>query len=86
MVPSPLRLLIVGSNPTLATNFKRIKMKKYLLSLMVLVVILTSCSTQQHGYNYKKHSNTQQKMYKQTKRVNKGKNQLNHQCTPKKHR
>lgn len=53
---------------------------------MVLVVILTSCSTPQRGYNYKKHSNRQQTMYKQTKRVNKGKNQLNHQCSPKKHR
>ena len=53
---------------------------------MALVLILTSCSTPQRGYNYKKHSNRQQTMYKQTKRVNKGKNQLNHQCTPKKHR
>ena len=61
-------------------------MKKYILPLIMLVVILTSCSTPQHGYNYKKHSNTQQKMYKQNNRVNKGKSQLQHQCTPKKHR
>ena len=67
-------------------DYKIQKMKKYVLSLMVLVVILTSCSTPQRGYNYKKHSNRQQTMYKQTKRVNKGKNQLNHQCSPKKHR
>ena len=52
----------------------------------MLVVILTSCSTPQRGYNYKKHSNKQQTMYKQTNRVNKGKSQLQHQCTPKKHR
>jgi hypothetical protein len=28
MVPSPLRLLIVGSNPTLTTNFKKNKNEK----------------------------------------------------------
>jgi len=72
------------SQVNIPPNYK--KMKKYLLPLIMLVVILTSCSTPQHGYNYKKHSNRQQTMYKQTKRVNKGKNQLNHQCSPKKHR
>ncbi len=59
-------------------------MKK--LILFLIVVVLASCSTPQKGYNYKKHSNKQQTMYKQTKRVNKGKNQLQHQCSPKKHR
>ena len=59
-------------------------MKK--LILFLIVVVLTSCSAPQKGYNYKKHSNKQQTMYKQTKRVNKGKNQLQHQCSPKKHR
>ena len=38
-------------------------MKKYILPLIMLVVILTSCSTPQHGYNYKKHSNTQKKIF-----------------------
>ena len=61
-------------------------MKKYIFPLIMLVLILTSCSTPQHGYNYKKHSNKQQTMYKQNNRVNKGKSQLQHQCTPKKHR
>lgn len=60
-------------------------MKKIILFLAV-VALLTSCAAPQHGYNYKHHSNRQQTMYKQTKRVNKGKNQLNHQCSPKKHR
>jgi hypothetical protein len=59
-------------------------MKK--LILFLIVAVLASCSAPQKGYNYKHHSNRQQKMYKQTKRVNKGKSQLNHQCTPKKHR
>lgn len=60
-------------------------MKKIILFLAV-VALLTSCAAPQHGYNYKHHSNRQQTMYKQTKRVNKGKSQLNHQCSPKKHR
>jgi hypothetical protein len=59
-------------------------MKK--LILFLIVAALASCSAPQKGYNYKHHSNRQQKTYKQTKRVNKGKNQLQHQCTPKKHR
>jgi hypothetical protein len=59
-------------------------MKK--LILFLIVAALASCSAPQKGYDYKHHSNRQQKMYKQTKRVNKGKSQLNHQCTPKKHR
>ena len=59
-------------------------MKK--LILFLIVAILASCSASQKGYNYKNHINKQQKMYKQTKRVNKGKNQLQHQCSPKKHR
>ena len=59
-------------------------MKK--LILFLIVAMLASCSAPQKGYNYKKHSNRQQTMYKQTKRVNKGKNQLQHQCSPKKHR
>jgi hypothetical protein len=59
-------------------------MKK--LILFLIVAVLVSCSAPQKGYNYKHHSNRQQKMYKQTKRVNKGKNQLQHQCSPKKHR
>jgi hypothetical protein len=59
-------------------------MKK--LILFLIVAVLASCSAPQKGYNYKHHSNRQQTMYKQTKRVNKGKSQLNHQCTPKKHR
>lgn len=61
-------------------------MKKYIVSLIAIVVILTSCSTPQHGYNYKKHSNRQQTLYKQTHRINKSKNQLQHQCSPKRHR
>ena len=60
-------------------------MKKIILFLAV-VALLASCAAPQHGYNYKHHSNRQQTMYKQTKRVNKGKNQLQHQCSPKKHR
>ena len=60
-------------------------MKKIILFLAV-VALLTSCAAPQHGYNYKHHSKRQQTMYKQTKRVNKGKNQLQHQCSPKKHR
>ena len=59
-------------------------MKK--LILFLIVAVLASCSAPQKGYNYKSHSNRQQTMYKQTKRVNKGKNQLRHQCSPKKHR
>ena len=59
-------------------------MKK--LVLFLIVAVLASCSAPQKGYNYKSHSNRQQTMYKQTKRVNKGKSQLNHQCSPKKHR
>jgi hypothetical protein len=59
-------------------------MKK--LILFLIVAVLASCSAPQKGYNYKSHSNRQQIMYKQTKRVNKGKSQLNHQCSPKKHR
>jgi hypothetical protein len=59
-------------------------MKK--LILFLIVAVLASCSAPQKGYNYKSHSNRQQTMYKQTKRVNKGKSQLNHQCSPKKHR
>jgi hypothetical protein len=59
-------------------------MKK--LIFFLIVVILASCSAPQKGYNYKHHNGRQQKMYKQTKRVNKGKNQLQHQCSPKKHR
>jgi hypothetical protein len=59
-------------------------MKK--LILFLIVAVLASCSAPQKGYNYKHHSSRQQKMYKQTKRVNKGKSQLNHQCSPKKHR
>ena len=59
---------------------------KKLIGIFMVILLLSSCSTPQRGYNYKKHSNRQQTMYKQTKRVNKGKNQLNHQCSPKKHR
>ena len=59
-------------------------MKK--LILFLIVAVLASCSAPQKGYNYKHHNGRQQKMYKQTKRVNKGKNQLQHQCSPKKHR
>lgn len=59
-------------------------MKK--LILILIVAVLASCSAPQKGFNYKSHSKRQQTMYKQTKRVNKGKSQLNHQCTPKKHR
>jgi len=59
-------------------------MKK--LIFFLIVVILASCSAPQKGYNYKHHNGRQQKMYKQTKQVNKGKNQLQHQCSPKKHR
>jgi len=59
-------------------------MKK--LIFFLIVIIFTSCSVSQKGYNYKHHSNKQQKMYKQTKKINKGKNQLQHQCSPKKHR
>ena len=59
-------------------------MKK--LILFLIVAVLASCSAPQKGYNYKHHNGRQQKMYKQTKRVNKGKNQLQHQCLPKKHR
>ena len=59
-------------------------MKK--LILFLIVAVLASCSAPQKGYNYKHHNGRQQKMYKQTKRVNKGKSQLNHQCSPKKHR
>jgi hypothetical protein len=59
-------------------------MKK--LIFFLIVIVFASCSAPQKGYNYKHHSNRQQKMYKQTKRVNKGKNQLQHQCSPKKHR
>ena len=59
-------------------------MKK--LILFLIVAVLASCSAPQKGYNYKSHSNRQQTMYKQTKQVNKGKSQLQHQCSPKKHR
>ena len=59
-------------------------MKK--LILFLIVAVLASCSAPQKGYNYKHHSSRQQKIYKQTKRVNKGKSQLQHQCSPKKHR
>lgn len=60
-------------------------MKKFLMFLLISAVLI-SCAAPQKGYNYKHHSNRQQVMYKQTKRVNKGKNQLQHQCSPKKHR
>jgi hypothetical protein len=62
----------------------RNSMKK--LILFLIIAVLASCSAPQKGYNYKHHNGRQQKMYKQTKRVNKGKNQLQHQCSPKKHR
>lgn len=60
-------------------------MKKFLI-LFLTSAILISCSTSQHGYNYKSHSKHQQKMHRQTNRINKGRNQLQHQCSPKKHR
>ena len=62
------------------------RLLKAALILIVTITTLGSCTEQQRGYDYKRHSNQQQKMYKQTKRVNRGKSQLNHQCTPKKHR
>jgi PBP1b-binding outer membrane lipoprotein LpoB len=45
-------------------------MKKY-ISLIILVMILTSCSTPQPGYYYKHHTRHQQKTQKKMKRVNK---------------
>lgn len=60
-------------------------MKKIILFLAI-VALLTACAAPQHGYNYKRHSKRQQVMYKQTKRVNKGKTPLQHDCSPKKRR
>ena len=51
-------------------------MKKYLITLIMLVVMLTSCSDPQHvhkhkGFDYEKHNRYQQKMVKKMERVNK---------------
>ena len=37
----------------------------------MLVVMLTSCSAPQRGFNYKKHDRYQKKMVKKMERVNK---------------
>ena len=61
-------------------------MKKYILALVMLVVMLTSCSAPQRGFDYKKHDRYQKKMVKKMKRVNKrpGKTYLIIQTLPKK--
>ena len=51
-------------------------MKKYLIALIMLIVMLVSCSAPQHvykhkGFDYKKHNRYQQKMVKKMERVNK---------------
>jgi PBP1b-binding outer membrane lipoprotein LpoB len=60
-------------------------MKKILL-IIAIAMILVSCSAPKRGYDYNHHHKRQQVMYKQTKRVNKGKSPLHHQCSPKKRR
>lgn len=60
-------------------------MRKLLL-LCAVVTALASCSAPKHGYDYKHHQKRQELMYKDTKRVNKGKTPLQHQCSPKKRR
>lgn len=59
---------------------------KKLLILCTVLMMLVSCSAPKHGYDYKHHHKRQELMYKDTKRVNKGKSPLQHQCTPKKRR
>ena len=61
-------------------------MKKYILTLIMLVVMLTSCSAPQRGFNYKKHDRYQKKMVKKMERVNKrpGKTFIMIETPPKK--
>jgi len=44
-------------------------MKK--LILFLIIVILVSCSTQQHGFDYKRHDRYQKKIHRKMKRINK---------------
>lgn len=60
-------------------------MKKILL-IIAIAMALVSCSAPKHGYDYNHHHKRQESRYKQTKRVNKGKTPLQHQCSPKKRR
>ena len=46
-------------------------MKKYILTIIMLVVMLTSCSAPQHGFDYQRHVKVQKKMVKKMKRANK---------------
>ena len=46
-------------------------MKKYILTIIMLVVMLTSCSAPQHGFDYERHAKYQKKMVKKMKRANK---------------
>jgi len=60
---------------------------KKLIYFLIASVILVSCASQQHGYNYNKHRKTGNQMHKSTQRVNKHNyNQLQHKCSPKKKR
>ena len=61
-------------------------MKKSIFLALVAIVFLTSCATQK-GYNYSNHRKKSHQMHRQTQRVNKHNyNQLDHKCSPKKHR
>jgi len=46
-------------------------MKKYILTLIMLVVMITSCSSPQHGFDYQRHVKIQKKMVKKMNRTNK---------------
>ena len=61
-------------------------MKKYILALVMLVIMLTSCSAPQRGFDYKKHDRYQKKMVKKMERVNKrpGKTFIMIETPPKK--
>jgi len=59
-------------------------MKKTILSLILIFslgLVLQSCQTQK-GFNYSKHQKKGNSLQRKTERVNKGRNQLNHKCTP----
>ena len=45
-------------------------MEKYILTLIMIVLIVTSCSAPQHGFDYQRHIKVQKKMVKKMKRVN----------------
>ena len=66
---------------------KKVLFYFFLFVLFILSsVYLSSCNTQK-GYNYSNHRKKSEKMHRQTQRVNKHNyNQLDHKCSPKKHR